>query len=58
MLDFILPTTDRGVLVQFLLVVLVGGITLWITRRQRDRRLLVIGVTLFVLAVMGVRAVH
>jgi hypothetical protein len=57
-LDFLLPATDAGVAVQAAVwaTVSVGGLIA--TRRNKDLRLLVIGLSVLILGLMGVRAIH
>jgi len=57
-LDFLLPTTDAGVAAQFAVwaTVSLGGLIA--TRRNKDLRLLTIGLSVLVLGLMGVRALH
>jgi hypothetical protein len=57
-IDLLLPTTDAGVLAQLIVVVIAGVLGLALTRRHPDRRLLVVGATLVVLAFMAVRTLH
>ncbi len=58
MIDVLLPTTDAGVALQFTVVLIAGFVGLIATRRNRDLRLLVIGATLLLVALMALRAVH
>jgi hypothetical protein len=58
MVDLLVPATDGGVAVQFGLVIVAGLIGLLLSRRRPDVRLLVIGLTILLLALMAVRAVH
>jgi len=57
-LDLLLPSTDAGVAAQLAVwaTVSVGGLIA--TRRKKDLRLLVIGLSLLVLGIMGIRAIH
>ena len=52
------PRTDAGVVVQVVvLAVLIGG-ALWLTRQHRDARLVVIGGSLLLVGLVGLRAAH
>ncbi|MEX1004551.1 MAG: hypothetical protein WD990_11530 [Acidimicrobiia bacterium] len=57
-IDLLLPATDAGVLAQLIGVIGAGLFGLALTRRHPDRRLLVAGATLVVLAFMAVRTLH
>jgi hypothetical protein len=57
-IELILPTTDRGVALQVIAVLFATGVGLYLTRRDRDIRLLVTGGSLVVLGLMAVRALH
>lgn len=56
--DLLLPRTDAGVAIQGAIVIVAGGLGLYLTRDRPDGRLLVVGVLLVSLAFMGVRALH
>lgn len=56
--DLFLPRTDAGVAIQAAVVIVAGGLGLYLTRDRPDGRLLVVGVVLVALAFMGVRALH
>ena len=58
MIDVLLPATDAGVALQLVVVLAAGFTGLVATRRHRDLRLLVIGATLLLVALMALRAVH
>jgi len=58
MIDVLLPTTDAGVALQFAVVLAAGYVGVVATRRHRDLRLLVIGATVLLVALMALRAVH
>lgn len=58
MIDVLLPTTDAGVAFQFAVVLTAGFDSVVATRRYRDLRLLVIGATVLLVALMALRAVH
>jgi len=58
MLDLLLPATDGGVLAQVIIVAVVAAGLLVIVRRNRDLRLLVVGITVLTFGLMAVRAVH
>lgn len=53
-----MPVTDAGVAVQFIAVILAGLIGLVLARKHADARLLVAGLTLLLVSLMAVRAVH
>jgi len=57
-MDLLLPTTDAGVAAQLAVwaTVSVGGLI--ITRKNKDLRLLVIGLSVLALGLLGVRAIH
>ena len=57
-IDVLLPATDAGVAFQFGVVLTTGAVAMVVTRRDRDVRLLVIGVTVLLVALMALRAVH
>ena len=57
-MDLLLPRTDAAVLVQALVVFPVLGAALVLVRRDRDYRLLVIGLLTMTAAWFGLRAVH
>ncbi len=54
----LLPATDAGVALQFGVVLATGVAGFVVTRRNRDARLLVVGVTVLLVALMALRAVH
>jgi hypothetical protein len=56
--ELLLPRTDGGVAVQFVIVTAVFATAMWLMRRKPDARLLVIGLWLTAYGVMGVRALH
>ena len=58
MIDVLLPSTDAGVALQFAGVLVVGFVGLIVVRRNRDVRILVIGVTVLLIALMALRAIH
>jgi len=58
MIDALLPSTDAGVALQFAGVLVVGFASLIVVRRNRDVRILVIGATVLLIALMALRAVH
>ena len=58
MLDILLPSTDLGVAVQFLVVIGLFGIGLWRAWSHAEARLFVIGTGLVILGLMGSRALH
>ncbi|GBE24937.1 hypothetical protein BMS3Bbin02_01219 [bacterium BMS3Bbin02] len=58
MIDIFLPSTDGGVLFQLVLWTALTGVAIRRTRQNKDYRVLVIGVSLLVFSLMGVRALH
>lgn len=58
MIDLLLPSTDAGVLAQVIIVTVVGVVAYVVTRRHREWRLVALGATVCVLALMGLRALH
>lgn len=52
------PTTDAGVLVQLVVLVVLVGVGLWRTWRFPELRLFVLGLGVFVLGLMALRASH
>ncbi len=58
MLDFLLPSTDAGVAAQLAGWAVASTASVALTRRDPDLRLLVVGASILLLAVMAVRAVH
>jgi len=58
LLDFLMPATDAGVAAQFAGWAGMSVVALIVTRHNRDLRLLAIGLSILVLGVMTVRAVH
>ncbi|MGH9014456.1 MAG: hypothetical protein ACRDZ1_11040 [Acidimicrobiia bacterium] len=57
-MDVLLPRTDAAVLVQALVVFPALGIALVLVRRDREYRLLVLGLLTMTAAWFGLRAVH
>jgi hypothetical protein len=57
-LDLLLPTTDGGVGIQLAVWAIISVGALFATRRNKDLRLLVIGLGVLALGLMGVRAIH
>lgn len=58
MRDILLPATDRVVAFQLGAVLAVATCAVWFTRRERALVELVVGATLVVIGLMGVRALH
>ncbi|MGI9667997.1 MAG: hypothetical protein ACR2N2_13025 [Acidimicrobiia bacterium] len=58
MIELLLPRTDAGVAVQLVLWLVLTAVAVVLLRHHRDWRLLVIGVSLFGLGLMAVRAIH
>jgi hypothetical protein len=57
-LDFLLPTTDAWAITQFAVWATLSVAGLMATRKNKDLRLLVIGLSVLVLGLLGVRAIH
>ena len=57
-MELLLPHTDGGVAVQFVIATTVLAVAMWLVRRKPDARLLVIGLWLTAYGLMGVRALH
>jgi hypothetical protein len=58
MLDLLLPGTDEGVAAQLAVWAIVSVGALILTRKNKDLRLLVIGLSILSLGLMGLRAIH
>lgn len=58
MIDLLLPTTDSAVVVQLLVVLAIAGSSLLAFWRRAEIRVLVVGLTLVLIGLMGVRALH
>ena len=58
MIDFLLPSTDAGVVLQLVVWMALTGLALMATRSRPDARLLVIGISAAGFGLMAVRAVH
>ena len=58
MRDLLLPMTDAGVLVQAVVLALVVGLLLALTRHHRDLRPLVVGAGVLLTALFLLRAAH
>lgn len=56
--DLLRPKTDTAVVVQVVVVVVLVGVGVWRTWRMPDIRLFVLGVGVFVLGLMALRAAH
>jgi len=56
--DILLPSTDGGVALQFVVWLLASATALWFTRHNKDYRLLAIGLSLLTFGIMAVRAIH
>ncbi|MDX1511014.1 MAG: hypothetical protein R3249_06690 [Nitriliruptorales bacterium] len=56
--ELLQPASDLGVLVQGIVMALVLGALLWLTRRHREWRLVVIGVGMVLIGLFGLRAAH
>lgn len=58
MIDLVLPTTDAGVAVQTVVVLILGAGAVFVTRRRREWMLVAIGLTMVILGFFGLRALH
>ena len=58
MREVLLPRTDAGVLVQVFSVLVLMAVSIVLVRRERSLVTLALGVGIFVLGLMGVRARH
>ena len=58
MIDLLLPTSDRVAITQAIVVVVSGGAAIIALRRHREARIFTIGITVLLLAAMGLRAIH
>ena len=58
MKDVLLPRTDGGVLAQVVLVLVLMAVTVVLAWRERSLVTLALGVGIFVLGLIGVRALH
>lgn len=58
MIELLLPRTDEGALVQAVVLAVVVVLVLFGVRRDREIRLLVIGIAVVTAAFMAVRALH
>jgi tetrahydromethanopterin S-methyltransferase subunit C len=56
--DVLLPATDRMVAIQLVAVLTAAVVAMWVTRRERAAVELVAGITLVLVGLMGVRALH
>jgi hypothetical protein len=58
MRDVLLPATDRMVTLQLVAILTFASVAVWFTRRERAIVELIVGVTLVVVGLMGVRSLH
>lgn len=58
LVDVLLPRTDRGVLLQLVVVLGLAGIVLWRVRHDAALRFFVASATFFVLGLFALRASH
>lgn len=58
MLDLLLPSTDGGVAIQFVIWLALSAAALWFTRRHKDLRLLAIGLSVLTFGLLAIRAIH
>jgi hypothetical protein len=57
-LDVVLPATDQVVVVQVVVVLVAGAAAVLLSRRRPEWRLFSIGLTILLLGLMGLRALH
>lgn len=57
-MDLLLPRTDAGVLVQFVVVTTLFAALVWRLWRNTDARIFVIGLWVLAYGAMGIRAIH
>ncbi len=57
-MDILLPATDAGVLLQAVVWTALLALGIIVTRRNRDVRLLVVGIGILGYGLMAVRAIH
>jgi len=57
-LDLLLPSTDGGVAVQLAVWATISVGAILVSMRNKDLRLLVIGLSVLALGLMGIRAIH
>jgi len=57
-IDLVLPATDAGVAVQTAIVLVLGAVAVFATRRRREWMLVAGGLTLVILGLFGLRALH
>ena len=57
-IEVLLPATDAGVAFQFGVVLVAGATGIVATRRNRDVRILAIGLAVLLVALMAARAIH
>ncbi len=58
MLDLLLPSDDRVVVVEVALALVGGAVAMFLARHRPDMRVLVGGIWILTLAVLALRAVH
>ncbi|MDK1018184.1 MAG: hypothetical protein QGD89_02100 [Actinomycetota bacterium] len=58
MLDILLPATDGVVALQFAAAATAVVVGVWLTRKDRDSRRLVVGLGLLASGLMAIRAIH
>ena len=58
MTDLLLPTTDAGVAAQLAVLVAGAAVALRLSWSRPNLRLLVVGITLTLLGLLGLRAAH
>ncbi len=58
LVEVLLPRTDAGVAAQLGLLMVIGAVSLWMTRRRPDARFVVVPALALVVMLFGVRALH
>lgn len=58
MIDWLLPSSDAVAVTQAAVVLVVGIAAIIALRRHREARIFAIGITMLLLAAMGLRAIH
>ena len=58
MIYWLLPTSDRVAITQAVVVLVLGIVAIFTLRHHREARIFAVGVTILLLAAMGLRAIH
>jgi hypothetical protein len=56
--NWLLPTSDQAAITQAVVVLVLGAAAIIALRRHHEARIFAIGVTILLLAAMGLRALH